>query len=54
MKKLRVYIDNSVVSGCFDEQFADEGELFVYQRNPRTGQMEVAHRDWQEIKSQSK
>jgi predicted nucleic acid-binding protein len=24
VKKLRVYIDNSVVSGCFDEQFAEE------------------------------
>ena len=24
MKKLRIYIDNSVVSGCFDEEFAEE------------------------------
>ena len=23
MKKLRVYIDNSVVGGCFDEEFAE-------------------------------
>ena len=29
MKKLRIYVDNSVVSGCFDEQFAEESNALM-------------------------
>lgn len=27
MKRLRVYADTSVLGGCFDEEFAERGDL---------------------------
>jgi len=29
MKKLRIYVDTSVIGGCFDEEFEYESNLLV-------------------------
>ena len=31
MKKLRIYVDTSVIGGCFDAEFAVESNLFIKQ-----------------------
>jgi stage V sporulation protein R len=47
-----VHNDVSLIDDLVDEDFARRSNLFLYQRNPRTGRMEVADRDWQAIKAQ--
>jgi len=44
--------DVSFIDTVVDEEFAHRSNLFLYNRNPRTGRMEVADRDWQAIKSE--
>ena len=48
----QVHNDVSFIDELVDEEFARRSELFLYQRNPRTGRMEVADRDWRAIKTQ--
>jgi stage V sporulation protein R len=51
--KLRsLHNDVSFIDALVDEEFAQRSDLFLYNRNPRTGKMEVADRDWRPIKSQ--
>jgi len=47
-----IHNDVSFVDSVVDEEFTRESAMFTYHRNPRTGQIEVSGRDWQEIKSQ--
>lgn len=48
----KVHNDVSFIDELVDEEFARRSELFLYQRNARTGRMEVADRDWRAIKAQ--
>jgi len=47
-----IHNDVSFIDALVDEDFARRSNLFLYQRNPRTGRMEVADRDWRPIKAQ--
>jgi len=47
-----VHNDVSFIDRVVDEEFAQRSELFLYNRNQRTGRMEVADRDWRAIKTQ--
>ena len=47
-----VHNDVSFIDALVDEEFARRSNLFLYDRNPRTGRMEVADRDWVAIKTQ--
>ncbi|MFT7487444.1 MAG: stage V sporulation protein R [Candidatus Paceibacteria bacterium] len=47
-----VHNDVSFIDAVVDEEFAQRSNLFLYDRNPRTGRMEVADRDWRAIKNQ--
>ncbi len=47
-----VHNDVSFIDTLVDEEFARRSNLFLYERNPRTGRMEVANRDWRAIKDQ--
>jgi stage V sporulation protein R len=46
----RVHNDVSFIDEVVDEEFASKNQLFVYQRNARTGRTEVTDRDWTSIK----
>jgi len=46
----RMHNDVSFIDEVVDEEFASRNQLFVYQRNARTGRTEVADRDWGAIK----
>ncbi|MCP3915504.1 MAG: SpoVR family protein [bacterium] len=48
----RVHNDVSFIDEVVDEEFASTNQLFVYQRNNRTGRPEVADRSWTAIKEQ--
>ena len=51
--KLRaIHNDVSFIDTLVDEDFARRSNLFLYERNARTGRMEVANRDWRAIKEQ--
>jgi len=47
-----VHNDVSFIDAVIDEEFARRSNLFLYQRNPRSGRMEIADRDWRPIKAQ--
>ena len=47
-----VHNDVSFIDAVVDEGFARRSNLFLYHRNPRTGRMEIADRDWKPIKAQ--
>ena len=47
-----IHNDVSFLDELVDEEFARRSSLFLYSRNPRTGRMEIADRDWRAIKSQ--
>ncbi|MFT7670634.1 MAG: stage V sporulation protein R [Planctomycetota bacterium] len=47
-----VHNDVSFIDSVVDEEFAQRSSLFLYNRNPRTGRMEIADRDWRLIKEQ--
>ncbi len=47
-----VHNDVSFIDALVDEEFARKSELFLYNRNARTGAMEVSDRDWRAIKAQ--
>ena len=47
-----IHNDVSFIDRVVDEEFARRSNLFLYHRNPRTGRMEVADRDWRPIKAQ--
>jgi stage V sporulation protein R len=47
-----VHNDVSFIDDVVDEEFARRSNLFLYHRNPRTGRLEVADRDWRPIKAQ--
>ena len=36
MKKLGIYVDTSVIGGCFDEEFAEESRALI----------EMAQKEW--------
>ncbi len=42
----------SFLDEIIDGDFAAQNQLFVYQRNSRTGHLEVADRDWRHIKEE--
>jgi stage V sporulation protein R len=44
--------DVSFIDDVVDEEFAIQHQLFVYQRNARSGKNEVAERDWRTIKEE--
>ena len=44
--------DVSFIDDVVDEEFAIRNQLFVYQRNSRSGRNEVAERDWRSIKQE--
>jgi stage V sporulation protein R len=48
----RVHNDVSFIDDLVDEEFAVRHQLFVYQKNSRTGRNEVADRDWRHIKEE--
>jgi len=48
----RVHNDVSFIDDLVDEEFAVRHQLFVYQKNSRTGRNEVADRDWHHIKEE--
>ena len=48
----KVMHDVSFLDAFLTEEFCVKNKLFVYQRNPRSGQNEIANRDFQEIKDQ--
>ncbi len=48
----RVHNDVSFVDALVDEEFAARNQLFVWAKNARTGRVEVAGRDWREVKRQ--
>ncbi len=48
----RVHNDVSFIDDLVDEEFAVRHQLFVYQKNTRTGKNEVADRDWRHIKEE--
>lgn len=47
-----IHNDVSFIDALVDEEFARRSNLFLYTRNPRTGRMEVADREWEPIKEQ--
>jgi stage V sporulation protein R len=47
-----VHNDSSFIDALVDEEFAGRSQLFVQGRNPRTGRVEVAERDWRAVKAQ--
>lgn len=47
-----IHNDVSFIDAVIDEEFAQRSNLFLYNRNPRTGRMEIADRDWRPIKTQ--
>lgn len=47
-----IHNDVSFIDAVVDEEFAKRSNLFLYHRNPRTGRMEIADRDWRPIKAQ--
>lgn len=46
----RRHNDASFIDELVDEAFCVEQKLFVYGRNPRSGQLEVLDRDWRKVK----
>ncbi|MFT5050131.1 MAG: stage V sporulation protein R [Chlamydiales bacterium] len=48
----RVHNDVSFIDQVVDAEFAARNQLFVYERNPRTGRTEVSQRDWRAVKEQ--
>ena len=46
----RVHNDTSFIDALVDEEFAERCSLFVYDRNPKSGALEVADRGWDEVK----
>ena len=46
----RVHNDTSFIDALVDEEFAERCSLFVYDRNPKSGALEVADRGWIEVK----
>ena len=46
----QVHNDTSFIDALVDEEFAERCSLFVYDRNPKSGALEVADRGWVEVK----
>jgi stage V sporulation protein R len=47
----KIHNDASFIDALVDEEFAARCSLFVYDRNPKSGVLEVADRGWEEVKS---
>jgi stage V sporulation protein R len=48
----RIYNDVTFIDTFLTEEFCEAQKLFVYRQNPRTGQMEIADRDWTKVKQE--
>lgn len=48
----RVHNDVSFIDQIVDQEFAARNQLFLYERNARTGRTEVSGRDWRAVKDQ--
>ncbi len=48
----KIYNDITFIEEFLTEEFAEAQKLFVYRFNPRTGQHEIADRDWTVVKNQ--
>jgi len=46
----KIHNDSSFIDALVDEDFASKCSLFVYDRNPKSGALEVADRGWEEVK----
>jgi stage V sporulation protein R len=50
-KLRKIHNDTSFIDALVDEEFAERCSLFVYDRNPKSGALEVADRGWIEVKT---
>jgi stage V sporulation protein R len=48
----RIYNDVTFIDEFITPEFAEDQRLFVYGRNPSTGQVEIVDRDWRKVKDQ--
>jgi len=48
----RIYNDVTFIDTFLNEEFCEAQKLFIYRQNPRTGQMEIADRDWTKVKDE--
>jgi len=46
----KIHNDTSFIDALVDEEFAARCSLFVYDRNPKSGALEVVDREWEEVK----
>jgi stage V sporulation protein R len=46
----KIHNDASFIDAVVDEEFAERSSLFVYDRNPKSGALEVVDRGWVEVK----
>ena len=47
----KIHNDTSFIDALVDDEFATRSSLFIYDRNPKSGVLEVADRGWKEVKS---
>ncbi|MBK8101408.1 MAG: SpoVR family protein [Planctomycetes bacterium] len=48
----RIYNDVTFIDEFITPEFAEDQKLYVYGRNPNTGQIEIIDRDWRKVKEQ--
>jgi stage V sporulation protein R len=48
----KIYNDVTFIDTFLTEEFCERQKLFVYKRNPQTGRLEIADRNWRKVKEE--